>query len=76
MSFIAAVDSMMKKALLTGIAALFLATGTSVEATETTLTCKGTVGPGMFEDDPRPQNPVSIGVIINLANKTFGRLEK
>jgi len=41
------------------------------QATEPlTLTCQGTYGPGMFEDDHRPQEPVSMGIIISLTNKT------
>jgi len=61
----------MKKLFLTGIAALFLATGiapTSAQATETlTLACEGTIGP---IDHREPREPISMGIIVNFTSKT------
>jgi len=57
----------MKKLLLTGIAALFLATG-AAHATDTlALACKGTIYEGY---NPAAQRELTLGVVVNLANKT------
>jgi hypothetical protein len=63
----------MKTLLLTGIAALFLATGTARAATEVlTLACKGTV---ISRSDFTPggsttREPISMGIVVNFTSRT------
>ena len=57
----------MKKALLAGVAALFLATGTAHAAETLTLACEGTIGP---IDHRESREPVSMSIIVNFASKT------
>jgi hypothetical protein len=61
-------------ALLTGIAALFLATSVAQaieNGTTLTLACEGTINHGgLFGDDPAQRESISMGIIVNFTNKT------